>query len=299
MRIRNLEEFVSVHMPLSARLLAYADAPRSNYVEMTRDARHAIDPRYDHELSAASPTARIYFAKSIDRIWDASAAELPQPAHFVTFVLRRYVFHENEAARFDLVEHQREIRELLGRRHYIAMTEVAYYPKWRKAPDEKVGPLVSWHTHALVMGSTKAKLETQLAEARREESLIPDVPAIDVAAVSWMRAKAVVLYSAKMPCQTYKPYPLASPRDRIDRDTGEMTVRTHGHSKNKMRTGELARMANLLEGMYLDDLLFGNRAGRKLAKAIIVDARHAVEAELRRDRERRPKPPKIKSVSAR
>lgn len=289
MRFLTLEEFITHHNKLSARLLPYADAPRSNYVRIGRTARDAIDPRNDYGLSAASPDARILFAKAIDRTWDEWAERLPAPFYFITFVSPRFALAEHEAHTFDLAAHHREIMSLLRRHSFIGMTEPAYYPKWRTAPDRDLGPIIAWHSHAISMGSSRGKLDADLAEAAQEGSLLPNASAIHVKAVGRERAKSNLWYSSKMPHQTYAPYPHKNPKERVNARTGEVTLRTHGHSKDEMATGQLARMVNVLNGRYLDELIFGRGTGRKLAEAIKHEARRRIDAEERRERDRRPR----------
>lgn len=286
MRFLTLKDFVTHHTNLSARLLEYLDAPRSNYVQISGSARQALEPRHDYWLSAASPAARIHFAQAIDHVLDMWAERLPKPLHFITFVSPRFAFCERDARNFDLAAHQREIISLLARRSFIGMTEPAYYPRWRIAPGGDIGPVVVWHSHTISMGVVRSELEADLRGATREESLLPNSSAVHIKAMGREQAKSKLWYSSKMPHRTYVPYTLKRPKEHINRKTGEVIVRTHGHRKDDMRTGVLAKVVDLLNGHYLDELMFGNGMGRQLADAINDEARQQLDAEERRERDR-------------
>ncbi len=282
MRFLTLEEFITHHNKLSIRLMDYVDAPRSNYVRISGDARRAIEPRNHYWLSAASPAARIHFARIIDRVWDEWFKTLPGPFHFVTFVSTRFAFAEREEHAFDLAAHQQEITSAMDPYGFIGMTEPAYYPRWRTAPDRDLGPVVAWHSHIVTLGVGRADLEVALEDMENEESLLAGVPAVDIRALGWMQAKSRLRYSCKMPYRVYTPYTPKKPRERLDRRTGELFIRQHEQSKADMRTGQLAHMVNLLHGRYLDELIFGNGLGAKLVTSINDAARERLHAEERR-----------------
>ncbi len=288
MRFLTLKEFITHHNKLSIRLLDYVDAPRSNYVRISRGVRQDIDSRNDYWLSAASPDARILLARIIDAAWDEWVERLPAPFHFVTIVPRRYAYLEHEAGTFDLAAHQGEIVRALGRHSFIGMTEPAYYPNWSMEPGGRVGPIISWHSHFVTMGSQRADLEQDLADLAGEESLLPNASAVHIKPVSRERTKSKLLYSCKMPFRTYRPYPLKTPRERVNQQTGEVTVKTHGHRKYDMRTGEFARMVNLLAcDHHLDELIFGHRLGGEIANVIRSKAREQLDRRERQELERR------------
>lgn len=287
MRYENLEQFEQHHENLGYRILKYVDEPRRNYV-LLREGRDALDPRYDYGLAAGSPFARILLARATAKHWNELGVNARGPFYFVTFFWSRYAFAVDDFDRFDSKSHQAEITNVLRDHSFIGMTEIAYYPRWRKAPNESLGPIVSAHSHIITMGSSRSELEDALMQASAESSLVPNVSAVDIRGVGRDHVLEKLLYAEKQPHRTYAPWTLKTPRERVSKTTGEVFQQTHKHKKDDMRPGELIKAVNLLCGRYLDDLMFGNGVGMELATAIVGEARRRLDAEelkLRRRRE--------------
>lgn len=275
-----IESFIAHHVKLARSIQEYVDAPKSNYVQLDGQLRQEMDQRHDYCLAASSPWARALFARIVLDAWKELEAQLAGPFHMVTFTSPRFAIAESEAHTFDPAAHQKEITEIMVGHSFLGMTEPAYYPRWQISRDGKIGPIVAWHSHTIVIGSSRTKIEKDVASAKREESLLPGVPAVDVRAVRPHQLKSKLLYMLKTPHKQYTPYRLRKAVEQVDHDTGEIiSVRQYSQPKRPLRTGELVKMIKVQRDKYLDELIFGNGDGDELKATIVEKARQRLDRE--------------------
>ncbi|MCU1329849.1 MAG: hypothetical protein JWN34_5219 [Bryobacterales bacterium] len=283
-----LQSFIAHHVKLARNIQEYVDAPKSNYVHLDGQLRQQLHERNDYWLCAGSPWARVLFAQIALDVWTELEPQLAGPFHMVTFTSPRFAIAESEAHTFDPTTHQNEITEIMAGHSFLGMTEPAYYPQWQITRDGGMGPVIAWHSHTIVSGSSRAAIEKDVANSKREESLLPGVPAVDVRAVRPDKLKSKLLYMLKTPYKQYTPYRLREAGERVDHDTGEIiSVRQYSQPKRPLRTGELVKMIKVQRDKYLDELIFGNGDEYQLVTFIVEEARRQLDQEELRQTEQR------------
>ncbi len=174
------------------------------------------------------------------------------------------------AARFDIHVLRQIARQAMGDVPFIGMIEAALYYRWSPSGRSRED-WVSWHCHLLAWGAYQEELSAQLAPLRRRHrSMREDHASVHVQAVSEDDIARQFLYALKAPQKFYRVEyfnkPWTHPVTREVKQPGWHT------QKDWLRTGQRIRMLDVIGKRLLNDLLFGNREGTALARAICNEA---------------------------
>lgn len=287
--IVDLQTFSDVHR--------WADMKMGNYIARPRDDHAASPGRWNvletllHDeafwLPANNAEARIAFAEiAVEHVLAHEDIRLG-PVCFVTITPATCAFPIGDggpgsreikafrrgiglAARFNIHVLQQIARQGMGDVPFIGMIEAALYHRWSPSGRTRED-WISWHCHLLAWGAHQAELSAALAPLRRRHrSMREGLASVHVQAVPEDDIGRQFLYALKAPQKLYRveyyKKPWTHPVTREVKQPGWHT------QKDWLRTGQRIRMLDVIGDRLLSDLLFGNREGTALARAISDEA---------------------------
>ncbi|QGY00611.1 hypothetical protein MMSR116_00835 [Methylobacterium mesophilicum SR1.6/6] len=280
--------FAEVHLRTDDRIKDYLEYPRKNYKQVAcRDAIDELQRSNAYALYANNAYSRIAFAEIALKHVAAEPGIVYGPRCFVTISPARFAFSladrgmldpENrsimrrlsEAAHFKIHHLQQVARQAFGDLPFIGMVEVALFPSWTSS-GWAVFDSASWHCHLLAWGATHEELNGTLRPLReRHTSIKEGVTSVHIQAVPDDDLVRQFVYALKAPQKVYRTAFLRT----VSRDqalTG-FDTRAWRIKKDWLRTGQRVRLLDIMVGRTLDGLLFGNREGTTLARAIRDEA---------------------------
>ena len=279
-QIRTKVEFAATHRDDADRLRKYAGSNRRGYVRPDPDVMRFIEPCYAGYLRANNAEARILFAEKLSGCVREHVAPDADKLLFVTVTPRAYILPFGSAADVQLNRLKAFARQAIGNSNGIGMIEAAlfrdcddYGPCWRSE-------VVSWHIHIIVWGKTHAELRAIADRLGPQHVNISGRNPVWIQSITPEELDLYVLYLAKTPLKTYRLKPVRD--DTIDEKTGEVFNRLK-QSKDRMRTGDTMRMANLMKDMFLPQLVIGSGAGTKVIRDLVHDVTRLHRREKARE----------------
>ena len=295
LRVNTLLRFARVHREAADRLDTYTWRRDQRYRRLGGYTSAERGERAAHYMYANNEHSRITLARLLLEEMRRALAVTDEPFSFVTVVPVEYLLAVEDAAAMSAGERQALVRRLqflvrqtLQRMNYIAMVEPALYK--RRGPDG-VGDNrdgLFWHAHAVVWGR-----ETQAVRAEARANIgnhrnLFGRRAVWVKAIEPSEVDVYSLYLVKAPLKHYDFQPTT--KEFVDPETGEVFTGTgYRQRPDIMETGDRVRVANAMEGLLLDQLLFGGGAGRDIVKSVRdrVLARWRMEERLWSERQTR------------
>jgi hypothetical protein len=155
-------------------------------------------------------------------------------------------------------------RKLGGRMrglNYIGMIEPAFYYNAFDVIGQQTPPLVSWHGHFLVWGTSRKRLSRIIKKLNcKLEAVMPDF-----AAAHWKRVERgkfgkKICYLAKSPSKEYSVGKYSEP--------GKDGEPHYKHNSREIRPGTRVRLFDLMQSMYLDHLTMAGGEAVKILKRL-------------------------------
>lgn len=273
--VNTLPRFVRVHREAAQRLDAYTVQRDRRYRRLVIDTRTERGERAAHYMYANNEHSRITLARvMLDRLHRAVGPDTG-PFTFVTVVPVAYLVALADAetmsaeARADLIGRLQALaRQTLQGMNYVGMVEPALYK--RRGPD---GPGdnrdgLFWHVHAVVWGlNTQAVRSRARAKIGKRHTNLFGRSAVWVKEIEHGEVDVYGLYIVKAPLKHYDLRPTT--KESIDPETGEVfTGPGYRQQPDTMQTGDRVRVAHAMEGLLLDQLLFGGGDGSAVATAV-------------------------------
>ncbi|MCJ2051649.1 hypothetical protein [Methylobacterium sp. J-070] len=290
--------FAEVHLRTDDRIKNYLEYPRRNYKQVAcRDAIDELQRAKAHALYANNAYSRIAFAEIALKHVAAEPGIVYGPRCFVTITPARYAFslgdrgmpdrqsrsmmrRLSEAAHFKIHHLQQLARQAFGDLPFIGMVEVALFPRWSSS-GWAVFDSVSWHCHLLAWGATREELDGILQPLRdRHASIKEGVTSVHIQEVPDDDIVRQFVYALKAPQKVYRTAYLRT----VSREQAltDFDTRAWRIKKDWLRTGDRVRLLDIMAGRTLDRLLFGNREGTALARAIRDEALKPFRASEKR-----------------
>ena len=286
--IVDMQTFADVHRWADIKMVNYIVRPQANYaVAPSLTARITLACDAAFTLSANNAEARIAFAEiTLNHLLADPDVKLG-PGCFVTIApavcalpvgdairgsrdFRAARREDGSAAAFDVRQIQQFAREGMGKVPFVGMVEAALYRHW--GPEGRSWEdYVSWHCHLLAWGATQSELSRHLKPLRnRHQSIRQGVASVHVQDCHGGDIARQFAYAMKAPQKLYRvecyKRPWTNPR------TGEIRKPGWHTQKEWLQTGHRIRLLDVMGERTLDQLLFGNRNGTTLVRAIRDEA---------------------------
>lgn len=286
MPIITLRAFIAAHD--DKRLIRYAaEPPRRDSVLVGRDVLNELtdDGIYPH---ANNSTARIAWARTAEAEARQFAASKPDHYfYFGTLVLAEFMVPYDDARSVDVRDVQESARRRFKGLNFLGVVEAALYTETAQLTAR--GRHVCWHVHFVAWDLSEDRIRRARDRINRNNScFVPGIEPAHYRPLDRDELPSAVFYMFKGPQSDHRVF--ARVREYADADTGELLKRPTGRftqAKGALRLGDAARMANLLEGLRLDELAFANGVGgRGLLKRIADRALAPLRAYERRRQNR-------------
>ena len=287
LEIVNMQTFVDLHRWAGIKMVNYVVRPQDNYAVTPRaNVIETLDDQNAFELYANNAEARIAFAEIALEHIQASEEIRRGPICFVTLVPKDSVFpvgdrapgsretraykrSTSRAANFSDLQLKQKARQALGDIPFVGMVEAALFHRWPFNLQEKLD-LISWHCHLLTWGAEHEDVSSRLAHFRDHHLSLLDGPSAHVKEVDDSDLARQVLYMMKSP---QKMTHIARYRyEWRSKTTGEIKPPGDYLQKDWLQTGHRIRLMDIIGHRKLDDLMFGNREGTVIARAIRKEA---------------------------
>ncbi|TNC07640.1 hypothetical protein FF100_31660 [Methylobacterium terricola] len=288
--ITDLASFVEVHRYADWRIKNYVAYPQENYVVRAhRDVVRGLQRGAAAELLANNALARIGFAEIAVEHLKAHGGIDRGPVCFVTLAPKQYAFpipqsryrfppleteprRSSKAANFDIRKLQAFARQAMGEIPFLGIVEVAFFRNWGPEGQSRYD-WASWHTHLLSWGATHAEVSRTLSPVRaKHQSLIKGSPAAHALKLSHDDKNSIersIFYKMKAP---QKQYRVVYYNKEWKNKKGDVLKPGWHLRKDWLRTGQRVQLLDIVGERTLDQLLFGNLEGTKLARAISDEA---------------------------
>ena len=268
--ILTLKAFIAAHD--YSRLIEYAKyPPRRDSVRVAHTVVDELcdDGVYPYANNSAARIAWAEIAADEGRRFLKTAPDLG--FFFGTLTLAEFMVPYKDAKILDLNKVQESARRRFKGLNFVGIVEPALYT--RTAQLDRPGRYICWHVHFVAWDVSSNRIRK--ARDRINRNNVSAVPGIKPAHYRPLETEEEVLsaifYMFKGPQSDHRVY--ARVEEWAEPETGELRKRPTGRytqAKGPLRLGDAARMANLLEGIRLDELVFANgREGRALLKRIV------------------------------
>jgi hypothetical protein len=269
--IRSLEAFTHAHMEAKSRIESYLWLGRKNSKKLNQGVDYQLKAEAAKLLFSNNAYARIAFAKCVVRrmtsVMEMISSETP--TFFVTLTPVEFAVNLDEKNGFNVRRLTRWVGRALKGLNCLGMVEAALYTNIRRI-GRSWTPIVSWHVHLIVWGTSYATLNRRLAKIRENhQSLIEGIEAAhSVRLESGSAVEEELYYMLKSPLKEYR-IAKRRPRGGFDHETREISE-SNGFKqwKRDLRPGHLVQMCNVMQEQYLDNLLFGIGDGVAIHKSI-------------------------------
>lgn len=272
-----LASFTKLHRDADQRVTRYTSTNRRGYAQLDGWAETMMAPQAAHYHYANNVESRIALAALMVKHALPFLRAHQGPFLLVTVASTAYILPREEAGGVNIFSLQQLTRQALQGCDFVGMVEPGLYKNWGSD-----GPLlghsaVSWHTHAVVAGKSKAEAKVLAQNVGERHANITGHAAVHIKSIKTKaELEHYLLYISKTPLKEYRLR--ASQSDSADPETGEVFLR-YRQSKRPMRPGDRVRLANALNEVLLDDLLFGTGAGRSIVATIKYEALTKYERE--------------------
>jgi hypothetical protein len=252
------------------RLIYEAFQEARNRKSVSRGDKALIAYRERDSLLAVNPSSRIIWGKAVfteigKHLCFEDSTDHKQDMFLVTLVDRSCAT-TMIGADIDIEAIKRKLRVGLRGLSYLAIIEPAFYTNLKVYPSFQRERRLYWHLHAVVWGTTKAKLRKIIRLLNKSGRYVPVVEGLKGAHVKTITQgdlPAVVGYILKSPGNTYRVFQV----DRRGPD-GKLLVTPDGEirarfvqRKGKLRKGQRISLFHAMKGLYLDRMAIAGGEG--------------------------------------
>jgi hypothetical protein len=241
-----------------------------NRKTVSRTDKALIKYRERDSLAAVNSFSRVIWAKALcgeieQQLCFEESTDHKQDIFFVTLVDRSCAT-TMAGADINIDAIKRRLRYGLRGLSYLAIIEPAFYTNLKADPSFQRERRLYWHLHAIVWGTTKAKLRKLIRRLDKSGRYVPVVDGLKGAhakAVTQGDLPAVVGYMLKSPGNTYRVF-------QVDRrgPNGKLLVTADGEikarfiqRKGKLRKGQRISLFHAMKHLHLDRLAIAGGEG--------------------------------------
>lgn len=283
--ILDRDSFAEAHLDQQRHVLEYRQ--RKNTRTIGSALSRELDPRNAIYLHANNMQARIAFAdvavEQFEELFDRIGGASPTLGFWMTLTPGQFAVDEDADQEFDPKALMQWVHRQLRGLSFVAMIDMAYYSN--KAVLGGHAAAASWHVHLIVWGCTRQELKAIRDRINlRHRSLVPTRPVAHFRGYIREKLMERVYYMLAAPMDDYR---VGMHREEyINPDTGVvLAAGTFKQNKGRLKPGKIIKIYEIMEGYYLDKMLFGGGEGRAVAKDIRRKALAPLrvkEARLRR-----------------
>lgn len=287
-QITDIASYAAVHRWADDRVKAYIKSPRANCAVVPSPGLvDELRQGAGFGLAANNADARIAFLEIALAHLGAHPHVIAGPLHTIAITPAAFAFRVGDeghrllpaaararrhglAGTFDIRRLQALARQSLGTIPFVGMVDLALYKNWGPS-GPFFGDWVSWHSHLITWGATRAQITAALAGLRDgRRAFEADRPGCYVKQFPFTQLEWKAAYALKGP-QKATRY-VSRPHEWTSPTTGEVWPPGLWRNKDWLRTGDRVRLLDLLGDRTLDRLFFGNAGGTAIVRAIRAEA---------------------------
>ncbi|MCT4655990.1 MAG: hypothetical protein N4A65_09300 [Cohaesibacter sp.] len=245
------------------KLNSYDENYRANWTNISgiQNLLHRGSSKY---LYAINPFSRIQVMRHTLDVFEEEIGDEIKKTYLATFVPERFAFPLDEAQNFNPHKLKRLIRASMKGQDYFGAIEASIYPNHEHRSSMTKG-LVHFHAHLLVWDSSHKDLKlVEETVARKNKSFIWREEAFHFEKAREADVGNILGYIMKSPANQYGL--------EYDPDNPEFAsglTRKYRQTKTEIRSGNAAKLALIMQDMYIDKLLVAGGEGVSMKREII------------------------------
>ncbi|MDW9970411.1 hypothetical protein GOB98_10470 [Sinorhizobium meliloti] len=213
------------------------------------------------------------------RLDELMKKEAQLPFFAIDLVSADHMVTRSDAYKIDLKTVKKWVRKQLPGASFIGGIDAAYYYNGELAEVIRP-PFISWHTHVIAWGLTEQ--EVRALQKKRNSD---DPGTFHYWKLDHEEVVSCAMYAIKAPMSEYCVY--LSEIDQLNSETGAATGIHYGKELGELRPGTQAEIAKLLNDRRMDEVLIAGGGGKRLRRAIFIDAWWLLSEVRRCDYERK------------